>query len=175
MLRAALETVLLTLVCLSSNATAQLWEAATLGPGSAPGTIIVEISGTPGDPGDCGPNPLAACDVYWQAIEGTINPCAPVFGSAVTSCRPDGTMGITHYAPLFERFSFQIEIQEDATYTVEGAWSYGAILDSGMHDCEPTSDCWMGYQMTPDPLVLTAAVPVSQSGWSVLKTNYRTE
>ena len=88
MLRAALGTVLLTLLCLSSNATARLWEAMPLGPGPEPGTILVEISGASGDTGDCGPDPPLACSVFWQAIEGTISPCAPVFGSAVTGCRP---------------------------------------------------------------------------------------
>jgi hypothetical protein len=174
MLKVVLGTMLI-LLCCSSNAFAQLWEAAALGPGSQPGTILVEISGTPGDPGDCGPNPQLACTIWWFAIEGTISPCATVIGSAVSGCLPDGTMTFTHSAPLFERFSFQIEIQEDVAYTIEGGWSWTAYLDSGMHDCEPASQCTMGYQMNPDPLVLTAAVPVSASGWSVLKTNYRTD
>lgn len=164
----------LTLLCLCRVASAQDWESTVLGPGSEPGTLLVEISGVALDTGACGPDPAAnACDVYWSNMEGSIAPCAPAFGVAGQTCGPNsGDNDFLLWVLPGEEFAFQVEIVEGVTYTVESSWSFGAYMDGGMQGCEPASNCGMSYRMTPDPLVLTAAVPNAESGWSTLKARY---
>jgi hypothetical protein len=166
--------MILTLLSFCPNAAAQVWEAVALGPGSEPGTVLVEIRGTVSDPGECGPDPAeSACVVYWSNIEGSVTPCAPVLGAAGQTCGPSSVGNhFYHYVLPGQDFAFQVEIQEGVTYTVDAGWGFGAYMDAGMHDCEPASDCGMAYRMTPDPLVLTAAVPVPASGWGTLKAAY---